>query len=108
MLAEDRPLPGATSRRCKHFRSIENGLTMPFTIAQVISHAIDHTRNQIVLQIAGQLEAIGRPGELDKHIVNHVLSRIHITDEHYGEPEQLDLVLVVDVPQGLMTALFEP
>ena len=80
---------------------------MPVAVAQVISHAIDHTRNQIVLQIAGQLDAIRGPGEFDKHIVNHVLSRIHIADEHHSEPEQLDLVLVVDLPKGFMTALFE-
>jgi hypothetical protein len=81
---------------------------MLLTVAQVVSHAINHTRNQIVLQIAGQLDAIGRPGEFDKHVVNHVLSRIRIADEHDGEPEQLDLVLVVDLSQGFMTALFEP
>jgi hypothetical protein len=81
---------------------------MPITITQVISHAIDHARNQIVLQIAGQLDAIRGPGEFDKHIVNHVLSRIHITGKHYSNPEQLDLVFVIDLPQGFMTALFKP
>jgi hypothetical protein len=81
---------------------------MPVAVTQLISHTIDHARNQIVLQIAGQLDTIGRPGELDEHVVNHVLSRIRIAEEHYGEPEQLNLVLVVDLPQGFMTALFEP
>jgi hypothetical protein len=81
---------------------------MPIAVTQVISHAIDHARNQIVFQAAGQLDTIRGAGELDEHIVNHVLSSIRIAEEHHGEPEQLDLVLVVDLPQGLVTALLEP
>jgi len=80
---------------------------MPVAVTQVVSHAIDHARNQIVFQIANELYAIRRPGEFNKHIVNHVLGRIHIADEHHSEPEQLDLVFVVDLPQGFITAPFE-
>jgi len=81
---------------------------MPVAVTQVISHAIDHARYQIVPEAAGQLDTMGRPSEFDEHIVNHVLSRTRIADEHHGKPEQTDLVLVVNLPQGFMPALFEP
>ncbi len=80
---------------------------MTFAVAQVISHAINDARNQIVLEAASQLDTLSQPGEPDKHIVNYVLSRIWIADEHHGKPEQIDLVLVVNLPQGFMPALFE-
>ena len=99
---------GASLRCSEPLCSVEAGFAVPLAITDVISHAIDHTRNQIVLQITGQLYAIRRPGEFDEHIVNHVLSSIRVADEDYSEPEQLDLVLVVDLPKGVMTALFEP
>ena len=56
---------------------------MSAAVTQVITYAIDHARNQIVFQIADELYAICRPGKFNKHIVNHVLGRIHIADEHH-------------------------
>jgi hypothetical protein len=80
---------------------------MPIVIAPVISNPIDDTRNQVTLEAAGQLDPVGRLCETDKNIMNDILSRIHIAGEHYRELKHLDFVLVIDLPQGPIMALFE-
>jgi hypothetical protein len=40
--------------------------------------------------------------------MNYVLSHIRIANEHYRELKQLDFVLVIDLPQGAVTALLKP
>ncbi len=74
---------------------------MPAAVAQVIAHAIDHARNQIVLQIAGQLYAVG--GGEDYQFENfsfRVLSSIHsaLNDKHYFDSRRLDGESDIEAP----------
>ena len=55
----------------------------------------------------GKAEPIGGLGEADKHFLDDIFGRIHITGQHNGQLEKMSVIFIIDSPQGRATAPLE-
>jgi hypothetical protein len=86
------------------------GLRQGFLLRSVsktdhIPGAIRCTRRQIALETAGQTKRRRVPGEVDKHILDHVLCRTEIAQQGDGQRQQVvDVSLVNQGKRRTVTA----
>jgi hypothetical protein len=57
------------------FRTVQGRLAMPPAVTDMIANAIDHARNQVAAQAAGQSDPVGRRGESHENTVDNILGR---------------------------------
>ena len=82
-------------------RPVRLSRLMTLTVAPEGANPIHQTRNQEVLQIAMNADPVVGLGQLEEHVLNHVLRMTAVTCQEDRHLQQIDLVPIIDLAQGI-------
>jgi hypothetical protein len=71
-----------------------------------IADPVGHTRGQVSLKAAGQLEVSHRRGKFDESVMNGIFRDVDVVGESYRQDQQAVSVFFIDPAQTIPVALF--